>query len=316
MQRLRLEIQGAVQGVGFRPFVYRLAQDFELTGWVNNSASGITIEVEGRRSPLNLFLKKLQTDLPCNARIEQLKNTWLEPVGFQSFEIRASQTGEKTAVVLPDLATCSECIAEIFDSQNRRYHYPFTNCTHCGPRYSIIETLPYDRPLTSMADFPMCADCEKEYDDPGDRRFHAQPNACTTCGPKLNFINNSEEFPITQRDLRGSPHITQTIEHIQNGKIITLKGLGGYQLIVDARNYDAVQTLRDRKHRPDKPFAVMYPNLAAVKAHCHVSDLEEKLLTSQASPIVLLQKKEGFNLAKNVAPDNPNLGVMLSYTPL
>ncbi|MEB3224618.1 MAG: carbamoyltransferase HypF [Synechococcus sp.] len=310
-QRLYLEIQGTVQGVGFRPFVYQLATALNLFGWVNNSAAGVTIEVEGGRTPLHLFLEKLQTELPPNAKIDALKYQYLEPIGYNNFEIHASQTGKKIAIVLPDLATCSECIAEIFNPQNRRYQYPFTNCTHCGPRYSIIETLPYDRPLTSMADFPMCADCQREYEDPGDRRFHAQPNACPMCGPKLEFLSHVQG----QENTNQAP-LETAIQYILHGKIVALKGLGGFQLLVDARNNKAVQQLRDRKQRPDKPFAVMYPNLLSIENDCSLSQLEEKFLISPASPIVLLQKKKEFNLAENVAPDNPNLGVMLPYTPL
>ncbi|WP_099240366.1 carbamoyltransferase HypF [Synechococcus sp. BDU 130192] len=310
-RRLRLEIQGTVQGVGFRPFVYQLATALNLFGWVNNSAAGVTIEVEGGRSLLNLFLEKLQTELPPHAKIDALKYQYLEPIGFKKFEIHASQTGEKIAIILSDLATCSECIAEIFAPQNRRYQYPFTNCTHCGPRYSIIETLPYDRPLTSMADFPMCADCQREYEDPGDRRFHAQPNACPICGPKLEFLSHCQG----QENTNQSP-LEAAIQYIRDGKIVALKGLGGFQLLVDARNNKAVQQLRDRKQRPDKPFAVMYPDLPSIKNDCFLPQLEEEFLTSQASPIVLLQKKKEFNLAENVAPHNPNLGVMLPYTPL
>ncbi|MBV5260733.1 carbamoyltransferase HypF [Synechococcus moorigangaii CMS01] len=309
-QRLHLEIQGTVQGVGFRPFVYQLATKLDLFGWVSNSAAGVTIEVEGGRSPLNLFLKKLQIELPPNAKIDALKSQYLEPVGFKDFQIRTSQTGKKIAIVLPDLATCSECIAEIFDPQNRHYQYPFTNCTHCGPRYSIIETLPYDRPLTSMADFPMCADCQREYQDPGDRRFHAQPNACSTCGPQLKFLTHSKTNFEHQNPL------TLAIQYLRDGKIIALKGLGGFQLLADARNFQAVQKLRDRKQRPDKPLAVMYPDLNSIKHDCFLSEIAEKQLASQASPIVLLQKRETFKLAKNVAVNNPNLGVMLPYTPL
>lgn len=310
-QRLRLEIQGIVQGVGFRPFVYQLAQQFGLKGWVNNSTMGVTIEVEGGRSPLDLFLKKLQTELPVNARIDTLTSDYLEPVHFQEFVIHRSQLGEKTAIVLPDLATCSACLAEIFDPNNRRYHYPFTNCTHCGPRYSIIETLPYDRPLTSMVDFPMCADCQREYEDPGDRRFHAQPNACPKCGCHLAFLSNQGTI-IAQREAA----LNHAIDALQRGEIIALKGLGGFQLLVDASSVAAVAKLRQKKQRPDKPFAVMYPDLDRLNHDCKVSALEEKLLLSPASPIILLQKKQGFSLALNVAPDNPNLGVMLPYTPL
>jgi hydrogenase maturation protein HypF len=311
IQRLHLEIQGTVQGVGFRPFVYQIATDLGLMGWVKNTTSGVIIEVEGGRSPLNLFIEKLKCELPPHASIERLVTTELKPFSFEEFTIKASQSGLKTAIVLPDLATCSACIADIFDPENRRFHYPFTNCTHCGPRYSIIETLPYDRPLTSMVDFSMCVDCQREYENPGDRRFHAQPNACSNCGCQLEFWGQKGEV-IAQKEAA----LNTTIKAIQAGKIIAIKGLGGFHLVVDARNFKAVERLRQRKQRPTKPFAVMYPNLALLKADCKVSKTEENLLLSAAAPIVLLHKKGDIAIVQNVAPNNPYLGAMLPYMPL
>ncbi|WP_024545798.1 carbamoyltransferase HypF [Picosynechococcus sp. NKBG15041c] len=310
-QRRRLTITGTVQGVGFRPFVYQVAQELGLTGWVSNSAAGVVIEIEGGRSPLDSFFERLQTALPVNARIDTLTSQTIEPVGDRTFSIRTSQTGEKTALILPDLATCSACLREIFDPNNRRYQYPFTNCTHCGPRYSIIETLPYDRPRTAMAQFPMCTACQQEYENPGDRRFHAQPNACPDCGPQLTFCGNDGVVIARKNEA-----LQAAVEALKQGKIVALKGLGGFQLLVDARNFQAVQILRDRKGRPHKPFAVMYPDLNKLKQDCLVSEVAKTILVSAASPIVLLPKKETILLAQNVAPDNPYLGVILPYTPL
>lgn len=197
-KRLKLVISGAVQGVGFRPFIYRLATELKLTGWVNNSASGVFIEVEGSLENLENFLLKIPTEKPPRSQIQSIETTWLDCLGYNSFEIRHSVSGEKTAIVLPDLATCSDCLNEIFDPNNRRYRYPFTNCTNCGPRYSIIEALPYDRPQTTMKGFMMCCECQQEYENPRDRRFHAQPNACPRCGPQLALWNAHGEFLANQ----------------------------------------------------------------------------------------------------------------------
>ncbi len=315
-QRMRAVICGVVQGVGFRPFVFKLATQLGLTGWVNNTSAGLILEVEGRQGQLENFLKRLKEERPVHSMIQSLEFSFFKPVGFEQFEIRYSETlGDKTALVLPDIATCAECLEEIFNPHNRRYLYPFTNCTHCGPRFSIIEALPYDRVNTSMKSFAMCPECRTEYTDPLNRRFHAQPNACPNCGPHLEFWN--------QDGIKISSHsraLLDAVDAIQSGGIIALKGLGGFQLLCNAQDSQAVTRLRLRKHREEKPFALMLPSLASVKLVCEVSPLEEELLFSSESPIVLLKRRQSFHspffIAPNVAPGNPHLGVMLPYTPL
>jgi hydrogenase maturation protein HypF len=313
-QRLRLTIRGAVQGVGFRPFVYRLAMELELTGWVNNSPQGVFIEVEGARATLDQFRRRVNAEKPPRAFIQSLEASLLDPCGFQTFEIRESeQTGAKTSLVLPDSATCSDCTREIFDPANRRYQYPFTNCTNCGPRFSIIQALPYDRANTTMRAFEMCPACAAEYHDPRDRRFHAQPNACPACGPQLALWDANGAELATQ-----TAALQQSAAAVRAGQIVAVKGLGGFHLLCDARNDDAVQRLRQRKHREEKPFAVMFPSRAALEQVCEVSELETQLLGSPEAPIVLLQRKAQTEapLSKLLAPHNPYLGALLPYTPL
>ncbi len=309
-QRLALIVRGAVQGVGFRPFVYRLATELNLAGWVNNTAAGVFIEVEGNRDKLETFLTRLSLEKPPRSLIENIETQWLNPVGYQNFSIRPSSGGEKNTIVLPDLATCPDCLADIFDPNNRRYRYPFTNCTNCGPRYSIIESLPYDRSGTTMRGFNQCPECQREYENPLDRRFHAQPNACPRCGPQISLLD-SQGTVLAEKDQA----LIATARAIQQGKIIAIKGLGGFHLVVDARNTEAVQKLRQRKQRLDKPFAVMYPNLELVKKHGYVSSLESQLLQSPAAAIVLIKQRKNY-LSAAVSPGNPYLGVMLPYTPL
>lgn len=315
--RLRVTIRGAVQGVGFRPFVYRLATALGLRGWVNNSSQGVSIEVEGSRPLLEQFLLRLEREKPPRASIQSLESSFLDPVGYTAFEIRHSdEAGEKTALVLPDIATCLDCLREIFDPNNRRYLYPFTNCTNCGPRFSIIEALPYDRPNTTMKKFVMCAACQAEYHDPQDRRFHAQPNACPQCGPHLELWDETGKILATHHDA-----LLAAAEAIREGRIVAVKGLGGFHLVVDARSEQAVVRLRQRKHREEKPLALMYPTMEAVREDCEVSELEERLLLSPESPIVLLQRNHASHIthhaiAPSVAPSNPYLGAMLPYTPL
>lgn len=310
--RLKIIIHGAVQGVGFRPFVYRLATELKLTGWVLNSAQGVFIEVEGAKEQLEEFLRRLERDKPPRAFIQSLEASWLDPVGYAQFEIRHSdESGQKTAFILPDIATCPECLREIFDPTDRRYRYPFTNCTNCGPRFSIIEALPYDRPNTTMKIFPMCPECQAEYEDPTNRRFHAQPNACPKCGPHLELWDRQGTV-LAQHD----DALRQAAEAIRKGQIVAVKGLGGFHLICDAHNEAAVRELRRRKRREEKPFALMYPSLEFVKTHCEVSELEERVLTSPEAPIVLLRRRENAPIAPSVAPRNPYLGIMLPYTPL
>ncbi|MCG8403955.1 MAG: carbamoyltransferase HypF [Phycisphaerales bacterium] len=315
-RRLRLVIRGAVQGVGFRPFVYRLATELELTGWVKNSPQGVFIEVEGDREQLERFLRRIPAERPRLSSIQSYESSILDPVCFDQFVIRPSENdGAKTAVVLPDIATCSDCLDEILDRDNRRYGYPFTNCTLCGPRYSIIRSLPYDRPNTSMKSFQMCERCQKEYDDPSDRRFHAQPNACPICGPQLALWDECGQAVA----LRHSA-LLRAVEAIRDGRIVAVKGLGGFHLMLDAGNASAVRRLRTRKHREEKPFALMFPSVEEVRARCEISEAEERLLSSPASPIVLLRRRTNADAESRidpaVAPDNPCLGVMLPSTPL
>lgn len=314
IRRARILVRGAVQGVGFRPFVHRLAGELRLPGWVCNSPQGVTIEVEGEKALLDRFLLCLQEESPPRAFIQGLECSLLDPQGFSEFEIRESRhQGPVTALVLPDIATCPQCLAEINDPADRRYRYPFTNCTNCGPRYTIIQSLPYDRPRTTMATFEMCSHCRREYEDPGDRRFHAQPNACPVCGPRLEL-----------RDPEGATRsgddhaLLKAADCLRSGGIVAVKGLGGFHLMVDARSAKAVQRLRSRKRRDEKPFALMFPDLDMVRSACTVSPLEERLLLSPEAPIVLLERREGEGLvaAEAVAPGNPCLGVLLPSTPL
>jgi hydrogenase maturation protein HypF len=316
--RLKIALRGAVQGVGFRPFVFRLAEELKLTGWVNNSPQGVFIEVEGSRGALEKFLFRLPAEKPARSFIQSLESSWLDAVGYRQFEIRTSEnSGSKSALVLPDIATCPDCRREIFDPANRRHHYPFTNCTNCGPRFSIIEALPYDRANTSMKQFTMCPACQAEYDDPRDRRFHAQPNACPVCGPRLEFWSATGEIIFG-----GDEALLAAAQAVRQGQIIVVKGIGGFHLLADARNKTAVQRLRERKHREEKSFALMFPTLASIQAVCEVSPLEERLLRSPEAPIVLLRCRPSSivhspsSLSRNVAPGNPNLGVMLPSNPL
>lgn len=314
---MKVIVRGAVQGVGFRPFVYRLSREMQLTGWVLNSSQGVFIEVEGARDVLRQFLLRLENEKPPRAIIQSLEFSFLDAAGYDGFEIRYSEErGEKTVLILPDIAACADCVREIFDPKNRRFRYPFTNCTNCGPRFSIIEALPYDRPNTAMHKFAMCAECEREYHDPLDRRFHAQPNACPHCGPHLELWDAIGNIASMHHDA-----LMQSLEIIRAGKILALKGIGGFQLIVDARNEAVVTRLRERKRREEKPFALMFPSLEMAREFCEISELEERLLLSPESPIVLLRKQSKIQnsnskIAANVAPRNPSLGVMLPYTPL
>jgi len=302
--RARVALGGTVQGVGFRPFVYRLAKELELAGWVSNSSSGLVVEVEGPPERVDRFLERLEAEMPTAAVVLTRETSQLAPAGFRGFEIRPSDENAATiAGVLPDLATCPECLAEIYDPSDRRSGYAFTNCTLCGPRYTIIEDIPYDRPRTTMRGFAMCPECQREYTDPADRRFHAQPIACPRCGPKL-----WTETP-------GDP-IEQAARVIQTGGIVAMKGIGGFQLLVDARQPDAVARLRQRKRREEKPLALMMASLEMGREYCHVTTAEERLLTSRAAPIVLLRPNGKPGIAANVAGSSPYLGVMLPYSPL
>jgi hydrogenase maturation protein HypF len=335
MRRLRLTIRGAVQGVGFRPFIYRLASELSLKGWVNNSAQGVFIDIEGPEPELQQFLSRLETEPPPRSSIQSLESSWLDPLGYTTFEIRESDpAGPKTALVLPDIATCPDCLHEILGPENRRHFYPFTNCTNCGPRFSIIESLPYDRANTSMKQFSMCPQCQAEYDNPLDRRFHAQPNACPVCGPHLELWD--KQGRVLASSVSNPPsHTSQSVlaaaaDALRSGQILAVKGLGGFHLMAAAHNDNAVRLLRERKHREEKPFALMFPSLDAIRSVCEVSTLEERLLRSPESPILLLHRlnhaprstlhaptpSRSHALSPLIAPHNPFLGVMLPYTPL
>lgn len=310
--RLRIIVRGAVQGVGFRPFVYRLASELRLAGWVRNASQGVFIEVEGAPVTLREMLRRIAEEKPPRSFIQSMESSWLDPVGATGFEVRFSEeAGEKTALVLPDIATCPDCLREILDPSNRRYRYPFTNCTNCGPRFSIIEGLPYDRAATTMRRFSMCDACHAEYENPADRRFHAQPNACPVCGPHLEWWDREGGILAAHDEA-----LLAAAQAIRNGAIVALKGLGGFQFLVDARNDDAVRRLRQRKGREEKPFALMVPSLDLARHICHVHKAEQRLLESPESPIVLLRRTHAGTISPLVAPDNPTLGLMLPYTPL
>jgi hydrogenase maturation protein HypF len=309
--RVRVRLGGAVQGVGFRPFVHRRATALGLAGWVTNSAAGVTVEAEGDLHRVHTLLAELRASPPANASIAAIEICEIRPRGDKGFAIRASDTeGTPIAHVLPDLATCDECLQEIFNTADRRYRYPFVNCTQCGPRYSIIEAIPYDRTRTSMRHFRMCAACQAEYDDPSDRRFHAEPNACPVCGPRLSLCDSAGQVLASGYDA-----ISAAAAAVRAGQIVAAKGIGGFHLIADARDGVVVQRLRERKHRKEKPFAVMFASLAEVQQCCCVTPEEAVLLTNPVRPIALLRRVSG-NVSELVAPGSPLLGVMLPYAPL
>lgn len=304
-------IRGAVQGVGFRPFVYRLGVEAGLHGWVGNSTSGVTIEAEGDPGRLEVFRRRLELEKPPNSSIHSLEEMHLDPVGYPDFQIVESTPGVKTTIILPDIATCPDCLREVLDPANRRFRYPFTNCTNCGPRFSIILSLPYDRPRTTMRIFEMCDVCLAEYADPADRRFHAQPNACPECGPSVQAWNRTGHLLAS-----GEAGLQEVERCLRGGQVAAVKGLGGFLLMLDARNQEAVERLRRFKGREEKPFALMYQSIEQVRADLEVSEAERRLLQSPACPIVLLCRKQGSVIAPGVAPGNPYLGAMLPYTPL
>jgi hydrogenase maturation protein HypF len=313
-----ISVSGVVQGVGFRPFVYNLAQRLGLGGWVLNNSGGVEIEIEGTVEALEAFLSVLRAEPPPLAHIASLTVHSLPLPGYTHFEIRHSEQQEgRYQLISPDVATCPDCLRELLDPADRRYRYPFINCTNCGPRFTIIGDIPYDRPNTTMRVFPMCPDCQREYDDPANRRFHAQPNACPVCGPHI-WLTDATGLPLASDESHADNDkvLSQTRELILAGKILAIKGLGGFHLACDATDAEAVRTLRARKHRPHKPLAVMLPTLEAVKQHCLVSPAEETLLTSHQCPIVLLERRPGSAVVEEVAPRNRTLGVMIPYTPL
>ena len=324
-QRLRLRVNGVVQGVGFRPYVHRLATQNHLSGFVLNDNAGVLIEIEGTRANLDAFQVELPEQAPPTARIEEISATQISPLCAQDFVVVESQRNtDAQTFVSPDLAICDDCLRELFDPDDRRYRYPFINCTNCGPRYTIIRDLPYDRPLTTMADFALCPDCQRDFHAPDNRRFHAQPNACPNCGPQLEFhwlgeklpaplarrFAPSDDAPMGENGLQ----IAQRL--LAHGGIIAIKGIGGFHLACDATNDRTVGTLRQLKRRGDKPFAIMARDLASVLRIAHVDATEIALLTGRERPIVLLRKRANTSLSGHIAPGNHLIGVMLPYAPL
>lgn len=311
-QRLRIEAGGVVQGVGFRPFVYGLARACGLAGFVRNDGDGLIIEVEGPAATVTEFERRLWAERPVHARPTGIARIELAARGEDGFRIEASRSGARPrAGILPDLATCPECAGEIRDPDARRYRYPFTNCTRCGPRYSILTRLPYDRPNTTMAGFTMCADCRAEYENPADRRFHAQPIACPACGPALALWQ-----PDGRAMAGGDEALVTAAGALRQGAIVAIKGLGGFHLAVLAGDAAAVRRLRERKRRRSKPLAIMIESLAALEAVCSLDDGERALVTAPEAPIVLVRRRSGAAIAGEVAPETPWLGAMLPYTPL
>jgi hydrogenase maturation protein HypF len=308
--RVRLFVRGLVQGVGFRPYVYRLAQTHALAGFVMNTPVGVVIEIEGGRGAVEGFVAALPVEGPPLMQISSVERAEIAVLGDEEFLIRES-VGAREAFTLvpPDVCVCAECLAEVRDPGDRRYEYPFANCTNCGPRYSIILDVPYDRAETTMAAFTMCADCQREYEDPVDRRFHAQPNACPVCGPRMELV-------VPGCVSVGRDVIEGVAEILRAGGIVAWKGLGGYQLACDARNGVAVEELRKRKRRSEKAFAVMVGDMSTAEEICVMGDVERRVLVGRERPIVLLQRKEDAGLAEAVSPENPMTGVMLPCTPM
>ena len=348
IEALDIQVRGIVQGVGFRPFVYRMAKKYLINGWVLNATDGVFIHAEGEGKLLDEFVIELSENPPAASQVDEIELKEVPLEGFDSFEIRFSDAGavEKTTLISPDLATCEDCARELMNSNDRRYRYPFINCTNCGPRFTIIEKLPYDRKNTSMKEFPMCPRCQSEYDEPLDRRFHAQPNACFECGPKVSWgvtvaglrdgladgdvpaANPGSTDAASASALGEHPTewgatreqsdaiFAKAVRFLREGKILAVKGLGGFHLVCDAENADAVAELRLRKRREGKAFAVMMKNVAAVRRVCEVSEAEEQLLTGSQHPIVLLKKRIDASFAPGLADGLSELGVMLPYTPV
>ena len=314
-----IHVKGIVQGVGFRPFVYRMAKKYLINGWVLNAADGVYIHAEGESKLVDEFIMELSDNPPAASRVEEIDIKEVPLEDFDSFEIRFSDDDavEETTLVSPELATCEDCVRELFNPNDRRYRYPFINCTNCGPRFTIIDHLPYDRVATSMAAFPMCEKCAAEYADPLDRRFHAQPDACFECGPSVTWSVGTDDDKLVGKTREESDAIfAAAVEMLMEGKILAVKGLGGFHLVCDANNADAVAELRRRKRRDGKALAVMAPTVAAVRALCFVSEEEEAVLTGASRPIVLLRKRPDGAIGAGVADRLSELGVMVPYTPV
>ncbi|NHZ84610.1 MAG: carbamoyltransferase HypF [Planctomycetia bacterium] len=311
MARKKITVQGIVQGVGFRPFIYNLAVADHLTGFVANTPQGVIIEVEGTIKRIDIFIDNIKLKAPPLSLITDISFKTIKPINSDSFIIKDS-TGNKsiTTLISPDIAVCQDCLKELFDPNDRRFHYPFINCTNCGPRYTIIDNIPYDRPYTSMKHFNMCTDCQSEYDDPTNRRFHAQPNACAKCGPQVQLFDSKQNI----QDVEDPIGVTR--KKLVEGKIVAIKGLGGFHLAAGAINDDIVQKLRKLKGRDEKPFALMVRDIKIAHRYCSISNDEEQVLQSFAAPILLLKKLTTCHIAESVAPGNDYLGIMLPYTPL
>lgn len=307
--RNHIELHGILQGIGCRPTVHRLAADFNLAGWVINTSDAVTIEIEGPEDSCRLFLDNLQRNIPVPGKIEKISVSSVPTLGEKHFRIKDSSSGNRqTTPIPPDVSICPACLEEMFDHNDRRFLYPFTTCTICGPRFTVVRSFPYDRERTSMSDFKMCPDCQREYGNPSDRRFHSQTNSCSVCGPSLELLSSSGHY------IAGDP-ISNTISLLKEGKVVAMKGIGGFHLACDALNEEAVNLLRVRKGRAEKPFAVMFADSEEVVKYCAVSSVEKLALESMASPIVLL-KSRGMKLADAIAPGMGTIGVMLPYSPL
>jgi hydrogenase maturation protein HypF len=309
--RKNIIIKGIVQGVGFRPFIHKLVKSYNLSGWVLNSNQGVEMDVEGKTEELNNFISDIKKKLPPLARIENIEVNQLPLVGYKGFFIKKSIVKEEDSFVLvsPDISICKDCLQELFDPHNRRFHYPFINCTNCGPRFTIIKDIPYDREKTTMSIFKMCPPCQSEYENIEDRRYHAQPNACADCGPQVSLYQN-------KRKVENIDPTEEAVKLLKESKIGAIKGLGGFHLTCDATNHKAVSRLRLLKNRETKPFALMSPDLEKINQYCEVNKKEEEWLINRARPIVLLKKKKTNLISPLVATNNNCLGVMLPYTPL
>lgn len=311
----KINLEGVVQGVGFRPFMLRLCRELSLTGFILNTSSGIEMHLEAAREKILSFYENLEKELPPLAKITHKEITLVNPQGYKDFSIKESQkTRKQSALISPDIAVCPDCLKELMEPEDRRFRYPFINCTNCGPRFSIIKGLPYDRPLTTMSGFRMCPSCKKEYADINQRRFHAQPNACPECGPKLELIQLRGRR--TKSLAKNGKALLETIRLLKSGRIIAIKGIGGFHISCDADNPAAIQALRERKKRPYKPLAIMAKDTRELTGWCEISGLEEKILSSPESPIVLLKKKAEDRITRLLSPHNNYLGAMLAYAPL
>ncbi|MGH2841857.1 MAG: Sua5/YciO/YrdC/YwlC family protein, partial [Solirubrobacteraceae bacterium] len=313
VRRVRARVDGTVQGVGYRPFVYRLAHELGIAGFVLNDERGVLVEAEGAPEVVDSFVARLSDDAPPLADVTGVESEEIETVGETAFAIVSSERGgAPTAPITPDSATCDECLAELADPQDRRYRYPFLNCTNCGPRFTIVTGIPYDRPATTMAGFEMCEACQAEYEDPLDRRFHAQPNACPVCGPQVRLLERDG----SDARFEAADAVRAAADDLLAGKIVAVKGLGGYHLACHADDEEAVSALRARKHREDRPFALLVADVGEARALVELSEAEEALLVSRERPIVLSRRLPDAAVAPSVAPRAPDLGLMLPYAPL